>query len=72
MNAVLRQLRLRFTMPNQVLLIGTVMPKISSGKELNVEIAVYRKDFDAGDIVSTLVSESDFGAYKVRVLFQAV
>ena len=69
MNIGTNQLRLRLAMPDQVLMIGRATPINLSEKNLNVEIVVYRKDFDAGTIVSPLTGQADFGEYRVRKLF---
>lgn len=69
MKEVTNPLRLWFPMPVNVLMVLAVMEKDDNGRHLDVEIAVYRKDFDAGKIVSRHVKEADFGEYRVRVIF---
>lgn len=59
-------LRLNLALPRTVAMVASVH-HIQS--DPTIELAVYRKDFDAGTPDDSLVSEGDFGELKVRNFF---
>lgn len=58
------ELHLRFRMPPEIAMVAAIINSNRALNDQSVEFAIYRKDFDAGQLTS--VSEGDFGELKVR------